>query len=226
MGEVSDPCDVMSAQRNKSLVSAGPLDPRGERRAERMLDAAVAEFTAKGWRNTRLDDIVARSGGSMATLYRAFGNKKGLVHALIAREAEQLCHGLRALENDDLPPEEALASAATGIIDILLKPETLVINLIAVGEGRDVLEIRYLFFQQNVTPAHQLLRAYLQRQHDAGRLHVPDPVAASNVFFMSLFGDMLFRWISGIDPAPDEAGVRERIPAILSIFIEGLRPRG
>ena len=190
-----------------------------------MLDAAVAEFTANGWRNTRLGDIVARSGGSMATLYRAFGNKKGLAHALIVREEEMLSNGLQSLSDDSLPPEQALGEAADAIIDILLKPEVLVVNLIAIGEGRDVPEIRDLFFARNVAPAQEALRTYLERQHLAGRLHVPDATAATQLFFMGLFGDALIRWISGVDEKPDEAGIRQRAPAVLHIFIEGVRPR-
>lgn len=215
----------MSRAPDKPRSPSASLDSRGERRAERMLEEAVIEFTTKGWRHARLGDIVARSGGSMATLYRAFGNKKGLVHALIAREAEQLGNGMQVLEDDSLPPEEALTAAANAVIDILLKPGTLVVNMIAVGEGRDVPEIRDLFFARNVTPVHGLMQAYLQRQHEAGRLYVPDPVAASQLFFMGLFGDALLRWISGIDTTPDEAGIRARAPAVLGIFIEGVRPR-
>lgn len=215
----------MPSKKKSPVVSGAPMDSRGERRAQLMLDAAVAEFTAKGWRNTRLGDIVARSGGSMATLYRAFGNKRGLAKALITREAQILASGLESLTDDTRPPEVALCEAANGIIDVLLKPETLVINRIAIAEGCEVPEIRDLFFAYNVAPAHDALRRYLERQHEAGRLYVPDPVAASQLFFMGLFGDPLIRWISGIDEVPDEAGIRRAAPAVLHIFIEGLRPR-
>ncbi len=215
----------MPSKKVPSATSGTPMDSRGERRAERMLDAAVAEFTINGWRNTRLGDVVARSGGSMATLYRAFGNKKGLAHALIAREAELLTTGLQSLNDDRLPPKQALAEAANAIIDILLKPEVLVINRIAISEGREVPEIRDRFFARNVAPAQEALRTYLERQHSIGRLHVPDPAAATSLFFMGLFGDALFRWISGIDAMPDEVGIRQRAPAVLHIFVEGLRPR-
>lgn len=215
---------VMSNSKNPSPTPGTSLDPRGERRAELMLDAAVAEFTVKGWRNTRLEDIVARSVGSMATLYRAFGNKKGLANALILREAELLAAGLQSLSDDSLPIEQALSDAATSIIDIILKPETLLINRIAIAEGREVPEIRDRFFEQNVAPAQQALREYLQRQHEAGRLHVPDAHAATQLFFMGLFGDALIRWISGVDEAPDEAGIRRGAPTVLHIFVEGLRP--
>lgn len=190
-----------------------------------MLEAAVAEFSLNGWRNARLGDIVARSGGSMATLYRAFGNKKGLATALIAREADWLAIGLSPLEDDDMPPEQALAAATEGMIDLLFKPGVLPLNRIAVAEGRDVPEIRNMFFERNVGPAQEIMRNYLARQHAAGRLHVPDPEQATPMFFMAIFGDMLIRWISGVDETPDLARAQRDARASLTILLDGFRPR-
>ncbi len=215
----------MPRKQTPSVISETAMDPRGERRAELMLDAAVAEFFDKGWRNARVSDIVARSGGSMATLYRAFGNKKGLARALITREASMLAVGLKSLNDDSLPPDHALSEAALAIIEIILLPETLLINRIAIGEGREVPEVRDMFFAENVAPAQDIVRRYLQRQHDLGRLHVPDPALAAQMFFMSLFGETLIRWISGIDQQPDADAMRRAAPAVVSIFIEGIRPR-
>ncbi|TWI07223.1 TetR family transcriptional regulator [Lysobacter ruishenii] len=190
-----------------------------------MLEAAVAEFSAKGWRNARLGDIVARSGGSMATLYRAFGNKQGLAHALISREADLLVAGLLPLGNDATPPARALAEAADGVIDVLLKPETLLINRIAIADGRDVPEIRDMFFAQTVAPAQDILCRYLQRQHAAGRLHAPHPAHAARMFFMGLVGETLIRCISGIDETPDPDRTRQAAHAALAIMLDGFRLR-
>ena len=45
------------------------LCKRGEIRVERFLDAATEVFIEKGYQHARLSDIVARAGGSLATLY-------------------------------------------------------------------------------------------------------------------------------------------------------------
>ncbi|MCW5568873.1 MAG: TetR family transcriptional regulator, partial [Dokdonella sp.] len=44
------------------------LARRGEERAEMFLQSAIEVFLEKGYRQTRLSDIVARAGGSYATL--------------------------------------------------------------------------------------------------------------------------------------------------------------
>lgn len=69
-----------------------PVDlcKRGEMRVERFIDAATVVFTEKGYRHARLSEIVARAGGSLATLYRVFGDKEGLAHAIIQRRLRDL----------------------------------------------------------------------------------------------------------------------------------------
>src|SRR3546814_20700747 len=61
------------------------LCKRGELRTERFLDAAMDAFIEKGYRRPSLGEIVRQAGGSMSTLYRAFGDKEGLAHAHLAR---------------------------------------------------------------------------------------------------------------------------------------------
>ena len=51
------------------------LGKRGEQRARQFIEAATEVFLEKGYRNARLADIVARTGGSLATLYRVFGDR-------------------------------------------------------------------------------------------------------------------------------------------------------
>ena len=52
------------------------LSPDARRQA--IMDAAKALFLSKGYAATSLEEIIATSGGSLATLYKLFGNKQGL----------------------------------------------------------------------------------------------------------------------------------------------------
>ena len=49
-----------------------------------MLDAAKAVFIEHGYAEATLDEVIRRSGGSRATLYKQFGDKEGLFAAIIA----------------------------------------------------------------------------------------------------------------------------------------------
>ena len=84
------------------------LCKRGEMRAERFLDAATEVFAEKGYQHAKLSEIVARAGGSLATLYRIFGDKEGLAYAILERRLENHVGILNDMNFSDLPPEQAL----------------------------------------------------------------------------------------------------------------------
>lgn len=58
---------------------------RLDRRRIALVAAAKALFIEKGYEGTTLGDIVERAGGSLSTLYKLFGNKDGLLEAVISR---------------------------------------------------------------------------------------------------------------------------------------------
>lgn len=56
-----------------------------EVRVRQILDAALAEFSARGFINTRIDDIAARAGLSKGGVYTHFQSKKEVFEALLER---------------------------------------------------------------------------------------------------------------------------------------------
>ena len=66
-----------------------PEESRRELRCNAILDAAEALFSERGFERTPLSAVVARSGGSLSTLYDEFGNKQNLLLAVVNRVREQ-----------------------------------------------------------------------------------------------------------------------------------------
>lgn len=85
------------------------LSARAAATRQRILDAALAEFAAKGLAGSRVDEIAARAGANKRMLYAHFGSKEELwltvlERAYAAKRAEE-----RELKVDSLPPEQAMA---------------------------------------------------------------------------------------------------------------------
>jgi AcrR family transcriptional regulator len=80
--------------------------PEQTRRA--ILDAAIAEFSAKGFAGGRVDDIAARTATTKRMIYYYFGSKEQLYAAAL----EEMYGGIRDAERklalDALPAEEAM----------------------------------------------------------------------------------------------------------------------
>jgi AcrR family transcriptional regulator len=76
-------------------------DGRAERR-EAILDAALAEFSARGFAAARLDDIAGRAGVAKGTLYLYFRDKETLFKELIRSRLSPLVGTIRAAAARDL----------------------------------------------------------------------------------------------------------------------------
>ncbi|MFL1460665.1 TetR/AcrR family transcriptional regulator [Roseococcus sp. DSY-14] len=80
--------------------------PEQTRRA--ILDAAIAEFSEKGFAGGRVDDIAARTATTKRMIYYYFGGKEQLYAAAL----EEMYGGIRDAESrldlDALPPEDAM----------------------------------------------------------------------------------------------------------------------
>src|SRR5690606_33280413 len=143
---------------------------RAKERADRFLEVATEVFVEKGYRNARLSDIVARAGGSLSTLYAAFGDKEGLAHAVMERSIRSFGEGLDILAGTGLAAYDALPAAAGRLSVEMLSPERTVSHRIITGEGLAFPELRDWFFEHGVEPAHARLADYFARQAKAGTL--------------------------------------------------------
>lgn len=201
------------------------LCKRGELRTERFLDAATEAFIEKGYRGASLAEIVRRAGGSMSTLYRVFGDKEGLAHAIIERHMAVVTARLHDLSLSGLPPAAALQQVGESILEAVLSRDSLLVHRIVIGEGRDFPDLRDWFFAHAVMPAQELLADYLQQEIEAGRLALRSPAIASSQFFMMIFGELMIRVASGNRSNPDPRAAREEARAAVDLFLHGALPR-
>lgn len=198
---------------------------RGEIRAEKFLDAATEVFAEKGYQHARLSEIVARAGGSLATLYRIFGDKEGLACAILERRLDVHINALRDLNLSALPPEQALRRAAIRMAQMMAQPDSKVIYRIVIGEGQSFPALRDWFFDHAVASIRRTLSDYFEQQVAAGRLQLASPQAAAAQFFMSLFGDQIMRLAAGATQLPDVDTLEAQALAAVEMFLQGALPR-
>ena len=86
----------------------GPSSPRAAATRGRILEAALAEFAAKGLAGARVDEIAARAGANKRMLYAHFGSKEGLWLTVLEGAYAAKREEERALRVDALPPAEAM----------------------------------------------------------------------------------------------------------------------
>ena len=82
------------------------VTPRNPGRSrERILSAALKEFSAKGFAGARVDAIARRANINKRMLYHYFGDKEGLFKAVLSRKISERQAWAEALSGE---PEETL----------------------------------------------------------------------------------------------------------------------
>lgn len=85
-----------------------PVRRDPERTRERILQAAITEFSQKGLDGARVDEIARRSRANKRLIYHYFGNKEELFLAVLERAYDDIRQAEASLQLDGLEPETAL----------------------------------------------------------------------------------------------------------------------
>jgi TetR/AcrR family transcriptional regulator len=99
------------------LVRTGRRDRDASRRL--LLDAARAEFAAKGLMGARVGEIARQAGLNKQLVYHYFGSKDDLYLTVLERVYAEIRQQERGLSLGDLPPEEAMAKLVAFSFDYL-----------------------------------------------------------------------------------------------------------
>lgn len=100
--------------------------PRGRPRkfdADQVLRLALQRFRTHGFASTSLDDLAEATGVNRPSLYAAFGDKKALYLAALARTRDWLEASFDALIAADFPMEKLLKALFLGAIEGYLTGE-------------------------------------------------------------------------------------------------------
>jgi TetR/AcrR family fatty acid metabolism transcriptional regulator len=173
----------------------------------RILDAAAAVFSGKGYHGATIRDIAARADVADGTIYNYFDNKFDLLVAILTRvsQSEQLGAELtQALDQD--ARDFFVAAFRDRLARIEAGEEMLkaVLPQVFVNE-----ELRRQFYQQYVRRIAGLLEPYVQAQVDRGRIapvNVPLVTrlvqsAFVGLLVMRILGDEALR--AGWDDVPE-----------------------
>jgi AcrR family transcriptional regulator len=102
--------------KNIASGEAADADSQGGAR-EQLLDAACEIMREGDTIDLSLSELSLRAGLNSALVKYYFGNKNGLMSALLDRDMSKIVTDLGALVAKDMPPEEKLLRHISGVID-------------------------------------------------------------------------------------------------------------
>lgn len=170
-------------------------DPRRARRRDAMLDAARALFLEQGYDAVSLSDVVARSGGSLSTLYALFGSKRGLLKHVMQSQFQRDMKELDGIIGRGNSPAETLLDIALGSQEYLAAPDMIRFMRFVIGESLRSPEFGQKFFETVHLRFLDRYVALFARWHAEGRLIIPDASLAARQFISLVLHDLHVRAI-------------------------------
>jgi len=217
----------MTALQTAGTEIDGQAEPTGRSRLDSrrraFLIAANAAFLEKGYANTTLGDIIARSGGSRQTLYALFGGKQGLFEAIVTELNAEIFRPLRAEGQLDRAPEDFLMEIGTRLVRTVLAPDAVGIFRLLVAEGPFMRGLSDRFWDLGPAQTLAAFEGYFAEQTRRGVLNLADPKQAARHFQGILLGNLHMQCLLGVRETPSAEEIDGFVRTAVTRFLDGSR---
>jgi TetR/AcrR family transcriptional repressor of mexJK operon len=218
-----------AAARAASHVAASAASPVAQEKLDRMLASALEVFVANGYVGTSTDQLAAAAAVSKQTLYRAFGDKKGVFAALIRAECDKI-HDPFAPLVDDLrsaaTAEEAVRQLAEQFARSIMASRIQKLRRLVIAEAARFPELGTLYWERGFLRMLASVARCLAVLDERGLLAVPAPELAAQQFAGMLLwipsNQVMFT--GGTVPVQDD-DLQRVIDAGVAAFLLAYEPR-
>lgn len=169
-----------------------PEDPfcRLDRRRQAVIAAARKLFIDKGYERTTLGDIVQQAGGSLATIYKLFGNKDALLEAVVMENVASGEALIQVAASEKVLPQEALHDLTNDLSALFLDPE--VVALVRIVMARSISDPNFArrFFERTSTSTRNALERLFEGWRQNGVAMEGSPPFLAEMFIAPFVGDL------------------------------------
>jgi len=209
-------------------MSSAKPQSRGIARRQAMLEAATELFISKGYEHTSLSDILERSKGSRSTLYEQFGNKEGLLKAMISASLDNIRQALG--DDEDIPEldEDGLVILGMRFMLQVIEPVALGLFRLLVAEGHRLPTVTTFTNESCQQEIDGRLAEIFRKRLPMARDN-PETATELAIFFLwAVTGDIHFQHAIGTPPdlAPEELEKLVRLRVRLFLYgMAGAAPK-
>lgn len=166
------------AETNDGAITR-PLTSKGEARRLRLLEAASQLLLELGYAQTSIQRVVQQAGGSAATAYQLFGNKEGMLAAVLQFELDTM----RAAVFPDALSQQlagpALHDLAVRLLTYAVQPKSAALHRLLVSECHRMPQLAASLQLAVDRQVHAPLEQCLQQACERGELKIDNPRQAA-----------------------------------------------
>ena len=203
---------------------APQLTGRSARKHRAILEAATDVFLTRGYRDTSMDEVAARSGVSKQTVYKHFSSKEALFVEIVERMAlstgDRVLASIPRSDDGERDIADILYSYALRQLQEVLKPRLLQLRRVVIGEAARFPELARTFYENGPQRAIDAIAELLRAAASRGLLEIDDPDGAATQFNWLLMGGPLNRAMFLSDASiPNEDTMKRTARAAVDVMI-------
>ena len=201
-----------------------PLSCKAESRCTKFIDVAYHLFLENGYEKVSMNDIVKHAGGSLATLYKHFGNKEQLFIYVLEQKTEEL---FRDWAQKSVCYEGRLEAFFMEIgklfLDLIITDDAILFNRLIVSIGYiDEIKLKKQSILDLMMHPVNVIAQYLENEKKNGRIEVEDTALCARQFLHALEEPFMFPRILGVDIDISEERCLKALHQVVTIFCRGL----
>lgn len=147
-------------------LASGAASRRAEKSALRraaILEAALDEFSARGFAATRLDDVAKRANVAKGTIYLHFADKEALFQELVRAMIGPIVAGLEQLPPPDVPVRMVLEGMIGAFVSDIYGTRRREVARLIITEGARFPAIAEFYYREIVERAMAAMRRLIER---------------------------------------------------------------
>jgi len=201
-----------------SIAEIEKLSPRGVL----ILDAAQKLFYNLGFDETSLAMIINEAGGSRRSIYNEFGNKHGLLMAVIQRQVKTQSEILTSI-NRDLEAKEALNQVCFKFVVGMLSPELMSLFRLVVQQVVKFPELGEMIYKNGPMTGILPLVDYLTWLTDQKLLKIENCHFSAQMLMEMAKGPLHTRSLLLPDKQASEEEISYQVTKAVDIFLHAHR---
>jgi AcrR family transcriptional regulator len=178
-----------------------------QRERRRLIEEAAYELIdEKGYDNISMLAIAKRAKASNETLYRWYGDKKGLFQAMVIRNADDVYESLIQDLDRQRDPMQILEDISLKLLRLLTSDRAIALNRAAIADASGELGIALSKVgRERVLPLISKVLGQIKDQGTFGDLSLEE---VTRLYMSLLIGDLQIRRAIGVMPAPNETELK------------------
>lgn len=177
-------------------------------------DAARERFVAAGFEGLSMEGVAAAAGVSKLTVYRVFGDRAGLLAAVVELESQRMEAGLAELQLRAAALPQQLSALGAQLLSHLMRPPVMAFERALLATAAQHPELLRRFFDAGPGHIRRFVEALLaEHGHTSQRAR-----RLAEELMAAWLGAVSLECRFGLDSPPSAAVLRERIDAAVARF--------